>query len=262
MYRVLILIGFTFISFKTFSQEIAILNKKNNSILYQWLGNPLKVVIEGYNCNEIIVKSSGGKFEGSGCDYTFSCDHKLKEVYFYYGIIQNKKVKWIDTIMYRIRSHPTPTVYFVGVSPMYKDTFSLNELKLCYFPTTELAVKDYFILFSSLPFYPILDKLKDSFDYYLFIDDTFPLIYTTFEIGYCSYPSENIIATEYTLNVLRDDTLFYQEKYNYPDIISLETKKYFLSKCKSGDIIIFSDIVLTLFGEEKRKVKNMRFFVR
>lgn len=94
-------------SLVSFSQEIAVSPTMFN-ILYTGVDNPLKIVAENYDCDEIQVSTSHGKLKKLGnCSYTiFPMQHKDLQ-------IKVKAVKEKDTIIlgvteFRVKKIPTP----------------------------------------------------------------------------------------------------------------------------------------------------------
>jgi hypothetical protein len=65
MYRVLILIGLLNLSFSLYSQDISFYNTEF-ILLYQHKENHLKIMVEGYECKDIVVEVNEGKIQKEG----------------------------------------------------------------------------------------------------------------------------------------------------------------------------------------------------
>lgn len=105
--KLLLLIAFLLLSIQSFSQKIAIENKKFN-VAYPLIGNYLTVVVENVSCKELIVTTDNGIIQGSNCEYEY-----IPEKVGIAKIYIRRKVK-SDTLIlgerqYRIKRFPKQT---------------------------------------------------------------------------------------------------------------------------------------------------------
>ncbi len=83
------------VSTKGFSQTVSISPVKTR-VLYQWLDNPLQVVVENSSCKNLIVKAQKGKIKGKECEYIYTTNDTVFRDVIKVGILKNGKVKWIS----------------------------------------------------------------------------------------------------------------------------------------------------------------------
>lgn len=98
------------------AQSVAIEHKKMN-VFYIGVENPLKIVVESYSCDKVVVKAKGGvvKPSSENCGYTYridSCMAFSEQVYV--GVMENNTIKWLDTLDYRLKRMPDPVIVIAG----------------------------------------------------------------------------------------------------------------------------------------------------
>ena len=100
-------------TFKTFSQNVAIELEKMN-VFYKSVDNPIKVVVQDYPCNKIILKAKYGiiKHATDSCHYIYRTDscYEYREN-IYVGVISGNTTKWIDTLKYKLKKIPDGVIY-------------------------------------------------------------------------------------------------------------------------------------------------------
>lgn len=109
MKKIIILISTLIFAINSFSQQIFVSSSK----IYLETVNPIKICVEGLNCNDIYVKSDNAKIEGSNCQYLiFPKTQSLTTIYIY-------KINGKDTIELGKREFyaeplPNPIAYAGG----------------------------------------------------------------------------------------------------------------------------------------------------
>ena len=236
MYRVLILIGLLNLSFSLYSQDISFYNTEF-ILLYQHKENHLKIMVEGYECKDIVVEVNEGKIRKEGCDFVFTCDHNVRYVYFYIGKIKRGKTIWVDSIQYRVRKIPDPEIM---ISTKPSGEISIGEIRV--------------VMDSKIRYYspPIEVMEVPSWDWnYTYSKNKkvnyFELIITR---------NETQILTE--IYDKKNDNNCDTSCYQYPK----ELIEYFFKDIQSGDILTFSKIEVILYGVEKRKYEDRIFIIR
>ena len=97
-----------------FAQQVVVVNEKQN-IVYCGVQNPLTVVVNGFPCKVITLKTTNGKIEKTGCGrFNYTPDHigtARLEVWTIHSRRQVKKDEW----RFDVRRLPDPvamlTVY-------------------------------------------------------------------------------------------------------------------------------------------------------
>ena len=103
---ILLVFGWT----KPYSQTVAVSATKSN-VLYQWLENPLQIVVENTSCKNIIVKAEKGQVTGSSCNYIYIVSNDTTRYdYIKVGIKTKGKIKWLSNDRYFVRKLPDPIV--------------------------------------------------------------------------------------------------------------------------------------------------------
>ncbi|NVN96316.1 MAG: hypothetical protein HXX18_13660 [Bacteroidetes bacterium] len=102
----------------TYSQNVAIELEKMN-VFYKSIANPIKVVVQNYPCEKLILKSKYGIISQAddSCHYfyrTDSCNAYNEKIYV--GVELEDKVKWLDTLEYRLKKIPDPFVSVANIS--------------------------------------------------------------------------------------------------------------------------------------------------
>jgi hypothetical protein len=111
---ILVLIGL--VPSLTHSQTVAVELEKMN-VLYVGVENPIRIAIENYPCDKIVVKTTKGiiKTTSDHCHYYYKTDScwTFNEQIFV-GINEGNITKWLDTLDYRIKKTPTPRILIAG----------------------------------------------------------------------------------------------------------------------------------------------------
>jgi len=102
--------------FNIFSQTVAIELEKMN-VFYISVDNPIKVVMQGYPCDKIVLKSKYGNLKpaGDSCHYIYrndSCNTFTESISV--GVLNGKSIRWVDTMKYRLKRIPDPVIYIAG----------------------------------------------------------------------------------------------------------------------------------------------------
>ena len=89
-----------------FSQNVAVEVEKMN-ILWKFAPNPIKIVVQDVPCEKVVVKTKVGTLTHSSdkdsCHYFYwSKDCIAKQEQFTIGIKNDGKIKWIDSLEYRL----------------------------------------------------------------------------------------------------------------------------------------------------------------
>ena len=116
-----LVISFIVFSLISFSQNVAIELDKMN-VLYKFVDNPIKVVVQDYPCNKLILKSKYGniKIAYDSCHYIYRTDSCYQyEDRIFVGVKDRDTVKWIDSLKYRLRKIPDPTILVGGMHEGY-----------------------------------------------------------------------------------------------------------------------------------------------
>jgi len=124
----------------TFSQTVALELRKMN-VVYVGVDNPIKIAVENYPCEKIVINPTYGtiKLTSDSCHYSYKIDscqpHTSKEI-IYVGVKEGKTIKWLDTLEYRIKKIPVPQLcigsYFGGLikkNIWYNSNYVLAVLK-------------------------------------------------------------------------------------------------------------------------------------
>ena len=148
-------------SFRASSQKVAVELEKMN-ILYIGVDIPLKIVVENYPCNKIIVKATYGSIKPSldNCQFLYkidSCNANIETIFV--GIQIKGTIKWIDSLKYRVTKTPQPQISFYGIDSDWinsRDRFShiiahINDFDYEYDPevvnySIEILRNDTFII--------------------------------------------------------------------------------------------------------------------
>ena len=121
-----------------FGQVVSI-SSPNQRIVYQWLENPLEIVIENHSCKEIVVKADHGEISGRDCNFIYTIkDIEIENVRISAGLKSKGKIEWIEEIEFNVKPIPTPKVQ-VGLSSDDK----INK---------QLLINSPFLLILSSPF--------------------------------------------------------------------------------------------------------------
>ena len=127
----------SFIALNCFSQALSISSQYPLKI-YQWIENPLNIVVENNSCEELIVKSNVGEISGENCNYIYVLkDTSLSSVKISVGIKKDTTISWIDEIDFPVKPIPTPEVQF----SISRDGKCLSRGELIAAPT--LSIRDY-----------------------------------------------------------------------------------------------------------------------
>ena len=94
------------LSLTTYSQKFSVSNEANNTA-YVHLPNPIKIAVERYSCNSLLITTDNGRIEGNKCTYTFYPENIGAAKIIIKSRI-NGKVKKIGEYVFRILDLPLP----------------------------------------------------------------------------------------------------------------------------------------------------------
>jgi hypothetical protein len=142
--RPFFLISFSFISTFSFSQKFLISNPRGNLMYKQW-SNPLSVLVTGYSCDSIFLKTDNGHLKKHGCNYLYYPDSAADSKIEVYVIKNSKKVKVGQNIM-RVRNISIPEAVVGGIrgGEINKKSFQAQMGVDNYY--TELAIDLKFVI--------------------------------------------------------------------------------------------------------------------
>lgn len=210
-----------------FSQQVAVQLSKMN-ILYEIVPNPIKVVVENYPCNKVIVGSKYGKInkvnddQNDGQYYykTSQCDRHTDSIFI--GILEKGSIKWVDTLNYRIIS------VLDAVEPNFQNRFNNSCIKKEYLLKIIKYAEDSI---------PGLEK-RDYNELYL----SAPLI--NFDINL------SFKIVRYCVDLYRNDSIVYSEECVSDEFFSRDLINQ-LKLSKSGDELLFYNITVKYLDCEK-----------
>jgi len=119
----------------SYSQTVAVELVKMN-VFYVGVENPIKIAVENYSCEKIIVKPEHGTITqtiDNGHYYykTDSCAFFDERIFV--GVTVEDSIKWLDTLEYRVKRIPTPQVVIHGcVSGLIKKEDFISSAILTY----------------------------------------------------------------------------------------------------------------------------------
>jgi hypothetical protein len=93
-----------------YSQTVAV-DLVKMKVLYVGVENPIRIAVENYPCDNIIVKPTHGIIIRTldNCHYYYKTDScSLNNEIIFVGVIEGKTIKWLDTIEYRVKRIPDP----------------------------------------------------------------------------------------------------------------------------------------------------------
>jgi len=112
---ILLLILFTLVLIQKVNSQTATVTPDKLNVFYKGCDNPITVVVENCSCKDIIVNTSVGYIAGEGCHYHYEiCDSMAEIVKIFIGVLNDSVINWIDTIDYRLKKVPDPTLHFSG----------------------------------------------------------------------------------------------------------------------------------------------------
>lgn len=100
-----LLFFFALVISKTFSQTVSVSITKTN-VFYQWLDNPVTIVIEKCACEDVVVKATNGTLTGNGCKYIFNAGTNVSETIIKVGVKNSDTIKWLSENTYPVRPVP------------------------------------------------------------------------------------------------------------------------------------------------------------
>lgn len=131
----------------SFGQKVTVTADKMND-LYKGCNNPLTVVVENHDCSEVIAKSDNGSLNGSDCIYNyFNSDSTSKWTRIFVGIKKDTLINWVDTLSFRLKNIPLPTVYWGARKG--------GEVSKNVFLASTLLTLDYWGIDGEFDYYPI-----------------------------------------------------------------------------------------------------------
>jgi len=154
--RVLILLVLM-LSFSGYAQEFAISPLKMN-IMYMGVENPIKVVVENYSCDSILISANVQLQRRLGCDY-IAIPGKISVATFNLAVIKNNDTINIGRSQFRVHKTPDPVVELGGKTDgMISKGFLLSQPGL-------RAVLDYDFIFDAeykIKSYAVVIERKDE----------------------------------------------------------------------------------------------------
>jgi len=113
--RNLILLLLGLIYFDTLFCQTVVVSPTKMNVVYRWLENPIKIVVENTPCSKVVVKVNSGVLNGQGCEYTYlPNDTNFNIAIISVGIVDSGKTKWIYNTEFRIKNGPNPTPMLAG----------------------------------------------------------------------------------------------------------------------------------------------------
>jgi len=191
-------------SLKAFSQHVAIELEKMN-VLYISIDNPIKVIAQDYPCNMLVLKSKYGVIKPAinSCHYIYrtdSCNENSENIFV--GVMLANTVKWLDTLEYRMKKIPDPTVIIANIFCSYIDR---NLFLKAGFLRAELLNMDFSLSYSIIQY--SVDILRN---------DT--VIYK--EVGIAGNKFSSGLITEIEKSKTGDKYVFYDVEIKSNDICS------------------------------------------
>ena len=96
--------------------QLVSLSTTKTMLLYQWIKNPLIIIIENTLCKDIVVKVSAGKIYGNNCSFTYKTeDTAVSKIVISIGVRSKNKIKWIKDEDLYVKPYPTPEAR-IGIS--------------------------------------------------------------------------------------------------------------------------------------------------
>lgn len=116
----------TLCSFNNYGQTVVITSFCRPE-LFQWIENPLSIVVENTSCNNIVVKVSEGRIIQNGCQFTFTIEEDpIDDIKLFIGVKKKGTVNWIEQRTYKIKPAPLPSVRLIST---YGDEISKSQLE-------------------------------------------------------------------------------------------------------------------------------------
>lgn len=111
-HSVLLLFLVCLLSFVGHSQNVAIELERMN-ILHIGVENPIKIVVENYSCEDVVMKTKGGVLTPTSdkCRFIYkteNCDLKVERISV--GVKNKGEIKWIDSTLYAVKLIPDPVI--------------------------------------------------------------------------------------------------------------------------------------------------------
>jgi len=102
---------FFLISFATLNGQRTNISTAHRIFVYEWIENPLEIIIENFSCDDIIVKANIGTIIGQSCEYIYTInDTTAEKAEISVGVKSRNKIKWIKQYELWIKPAPTPKV--------------------------------------------------------------------------------------------------------------------------------------------------------
>ncbi|MGZ5243662.1 MAG: GldM family protein [Bacteroidia bacterium] len=90
----------------------AVVGLTKMTIVYIGLENPIDVAVDGVKAKDLIVQINGGELKGENGKYIYVPDGSNRLAVLKVGYKKRNKVKWVDSVEYRVRQVPRPEVLF------------------------------------------------------------------------------------------------------------------------------------------------------
>jgi hypothetical protein len=133
MTRLIIVLAILLLSaLNNYSQTIAI--EKGTKILYKYVPNPLKIVVENEKCEDIIVKTKVGRISREtyrdSCHFIYWCQNcEAKKDFIFVGIKSIGKTRWIDSLEYNLRDETINAIELNLKGCLTDCTFDKNDFQ-------------------------------------------------------------------------------------------------------------------------------------
>ena len=199
---------------KTFSQTVAVA-ATNTNVFYQWLDNPVIVVVENCPCKNIVVQTNKGTLTGSGCQYIYKAENDVFETTIKVGVKSQGIIKWVNESNYRVKPLPDPMILIGGVrssGKMFKSELLGN--RNISVPCEEFGAE----------LTPCQQK-QQIINYTLVVSRKGSIIFESKDITLTDYPN------------MPDNAIDFIDKH-----------------CISGDVLTFDNITCLMYKKERRKL--------
>jgi len=104
--KCLILLLLTAFSITNLYAQAVAVSITTTNVFYQWLDNPVTVVVEKSACEDVVVKATNGTLTGNGCKYIFNAGTNVSETIIKVGVKNSDTIKWLNETTYSVRPVP------------------------------------------------------------------------------------------------------------------------------------------------------------
>lgn len=210
MTRILILIVLLFLKQGIVQSQNVAVELTNMNILYKYVPNNVKIVVQDTPCENVVVKTMVGKLTRSSdkdsCHYyyyTTKCGENKEQ--FIVGVKDDGNIKWIDTLNYRLKDDAKKSIWihFIGIRNGLLDKHCVYYCDTLWFGENQSS------------------KL------------TAPLINFDIELEY--------EIVKYSVEIIRNDTVIYSS-YNIPQATITKELYSQIQESMSNDKVRFFDV--------------------